>query len=292
MRRRVPFIAGVTTVAALVATAVAGCTGSPSGREPAIEITELDGPFDPLGIRIVGLEPGGIVTLVAEAHIDWVAHRSLSRFQADSAGVVDLSHVVPTNGAWSRPDAMAPFWSLEPDGAPVAWSHFDEEHTVQLTVIGGVVENRDAAAGKELASARVVRGIPEDSIVVETDASAGLPAVYAAPADLDERSPRPALLVMGGSEGGILVHGAILAAGAGELWCGYPDYSRSAWTLEGVPLPCSTAHSRASKRGSSKQPPSRRRAPGTSSHSDHSCPHWMVPTAQQTQQVARRSGAQ
>ena len=207
---------------------------------------------------------------------------------------------------------------LEPGGAQVFFTHFDEEHTVDLTVIGGVAENGDLAVGDELASAQVVRGFPEGSIVVETVAEAGLPAVYAVPADLDEGSPRPALLVTGGSEGGIqfarmvatqlaglgypalavslfgspgqsdelaelsiepmieaitwlraqpgvdsdrvtpfgvsrggelalwlaanraeLVDGAILPTGSGELWCGYPDYSRSAWTLEGVPLPCS-----------------------------------------------------
>ena len=317
-RRRVPSIAGAVAVAVLVAAAVAGCTGSPSGRAPAIEVSELDGPFDPLDLRIVGLAPGAVVTLVAEAHLDWVAYRSLSRFQADPDGIVDLSRAVPTDGAWREPDPMAPFWSLASDGAPDAWAHFDDEHTVELTVVDGAVEDRDRADGTVLARTQVVRGLPEDSIIVETVTEAGLPAVYAVPADLDERSPRPAVLVMGGSEGGIqtarmtasklatlghpalavslfrspgqpgtlaelaiepvleaiawlgaqpgvdadrvttfgvsrggelalwlaanrpdLVHGAIQAAGAGELWCGWPDYTRSAWTLGGEPLPCS-----------------------------------------------------
>ncbi|MFB6609681.1 acyl-CoA thioesterase/BAAT N-terminal domain-containing protein [Agromyces sp. NPDC056379] len=36
-----------------------------------------------------------------------------------------------------------------------------------------------------------------------------------------------------------LVRGAIAPVGAGELWCGYPDGTRSAWTLAGIATPCS-----------------------------------------------------
>ncbi|MFE6963906.1 acyl-CoA thioesterase/BAAT N-terminal domain-containing protein [Agromyces sp. NPDC057679] len=35
-----------------------------------------------------------------------------------------------------------------------------------------------------------------------------------------------------------LVRGAIAPVGAGELWCGYPEWRRSAWTLAGSPTPC------------------------------------------------------
>ncbi|MGW6228982.1 acyl-CoA thioester hydrolase/BAAT C-terminal domain-containing protein [Cellulosimicrobium cellulans] len=37
-----------------------------------------------------------------------------------------------------------------------------------------------------------------------------------------------------------LVHGAIAPVGADAVMCGYPDFSRSAWTLGGEPLPCSS----------------------------------------------------
>ncbi|UKJ62680.1 prolyl oligopeptidase family serine peptidase [Cellulosimicrobium cellulans] len=37
-----------------------------------------------------------------------------------------------------------------------------------------------------------------------------------------------------------LVHGAIAPVGADAVMCGYPDFSRSAWTLGDEPLPCSS----------------------------------------------------
>ncbi|MFE6233660.1 acyl-CoA thioester hydrolase/BAAT C-terminal domain-containing protein [Cellulosimicrobium sp. NPDC057862] len=37
-----------------------------------------------------------------------------------------------------------------------------------------------------------------------------------------------------------LVHGAIAPVGADAVMCGYPDYTRSAWTLGDEPLPCSS----------------------------------------------------
>lgn len=37
-----------------------------------------------------------------------------------------------------------------------------------------------------------------------------------------------------------LVHGAIAPVGADAVMCGLPDFSRSAWSLDGEPLPCSS----------------------------------------------------
>ena len=315
MRPLAPTVTAALSIAVLMGASLAGCTGAQAAT-PAIEVTELEGPFDPLSIRIVGLDPGAPVTLAATTTVDWTVHRSASSFEADAEGVVDLGRDVPTDGAWSTPDPMAPFWSLESRGGLVWWDHFDAEHTVELAVLDGAVDVDAIAGAAELASASIVRGAAEASTVVETVDDAGLPAVFAVPGDLDERAPRPAVLVMGGSEGGIrtartaaaqlarlgypalavslfgspgqsdalaevpidglidaiewlraqpgvdsdrvttfgvsrggelalwlaaehpaLVSGAIQAAGAGELWSGYPDVSRSGWTFGGAPLP-------------------------------------------------------
>ncbi|SFR85724.1 BAAT / Acyl-CoA thioester hydrolase C terminal [Agromyces sp. CF514] len=315
--RRGRRVASVALAAALATAALSACTPLPTGLTPSIEVTELGGPFQPLGIRVLGLTPGATVTLRASSDIGYVPHESRAVFTADAAGVIDLARDVPTDGAWTVADPMAPFYSFGDGTVTTAFQEYDREHTVQLEVLDGTVD--DGADGIELTSTSVLRGFPEGAFDIVTAPDAGVSAFYATPADLDPGDARPALLVMGGSEGGSesarllsmqlaalgypalavslfgspgqpdelaevpldpvleavgwlraqpgvdpdrvtpfgvsrggevalwlaathpeLARGAILPVGAGELFCGYPDVTRSAWTLDGEPLPCTT----------------------------------------------------
>ncbi|MFF2369966.1 acyl-CoA thioesterase/BAAT N-terminal domain-containing protein [Agromyces sp. NPDC058110] len=313
---------GAVMLAVAVPAVLVGCTPLPTGLTPSIEVTELGGPFEPLGIRVVGLAPGASVTLHTSSDIAYVPHESTAVFTADAAGVIDLARDVPTDGAWTVADAMAPMYMFGDGTVTTAFQEYDREHTVELEVLEGSVDDNAGgdASGVVIASTSVVRGAPEGAFDIVTAPDAGTSAFFATPGDLDPGDARPALLVMGGSEGGSesarllamqlagfgypalaislfgspgqsdelsevpldpalaaldwlraqpgvdpdrvtpfgvsrggevalwlaatqpdLVRGAIMPVGAGELFCGYPDVTRSAWTLGSEPLPCTTA---------------------------------------------------
>lgn len=292
-----------------VLAGTAGCV-PPDRSQPRIVVTEIDGPFSPLAIRLTGLSPGDEVVLDASSELDSVEYRSQATFVADESGTVDLDRRAPSDDAWTTASSMAPFWSLAPRlGSPARFDAYAEPYDVELRVT--------AADGTALASTVVARGADLEAVTVEDVVDDGLVAAYARPQRSDSTLPAAAVLVIGGSEGGLdtarmlarwiaaagypalavsyfgspgqateladvpletfitaagwlasrievdpervaalgvsrggeaavwlatehpeLVHGAIAPVGAGEFWCGYPDWRRSAWTLDGVPVPC------------------------------------------------------
>lgn len=296
-------------VAVAMLAALGGCA-APGASSADIVVDELDGPFDPLTIQLTGLSPGADVVLLAEADIDATEYRSRAAFVADESGAVDLDRQAPADGDWTVASSMAPFWSLAPSlGDQARFDAYAEPYDVELTLT--------RPDGTELASTIVSRGSGLDRVVVEEVAGDGMVAAYTRPAASGSSGPRSAVLVFGGSEGGLdtarmlarwlatagypalaisyfgsqgqptelaevplepfltaaewlraqpevdpervtafgvsrggevalwlaaehpeLMRGAIAPVGAGEFWCGYPDWQRSAWTLGGEPMPC------------------------------------------------------
>ncbi|MFF2274809.1 acyl-CoA thioesterase/BAAT N-terminal domain-containing protein [Agromyces sp. NPDC058126] len=302
-------------LAGAVIASLVGCApqAGPSGEPDAvILVEERAAPFRPLDLRLSGLEPNSTVTLSAAASIDWIMHRSEADLVADDHGEIDLAETAPVDGDWSIADPMAPFWALAPEGSGVpSFGSLGEPYEVELTL--------SSADGEELAGTVVTRGTQFEGLSIEPVDDDGLVGEFAAPAAAGApgAEPRPAALVISGSEGGIagarlvarqlagagypalavsyfgspgqptslaeiplepfltavewlrarpevdpervtpfgisrggevalwlaavhpdLVRGAIAPVGAGELWCGYPEWRRSAWTLAGAPTPC------------------------------------------------------
>ncbi|MBE7699956.1 acyl-CoA thioesterase/BAAT N-terminal domain-containing protein [Oerskovia sp. Sa1BUA8] len=284
---------------------LAACSAPPE-RDPAIEVVPQDGAFDPLAITLAGLGAGREVRLVATTEIDGSAMSSRATFVADEDGRVDLATTAPTEGSWTTADAMGPFWSMT--GSRLGVEAAGADHSVTLSL---------SADGEPLAETVVERTGHRTDVEVRDVTDDGMVAAYAVPDGLATQARTPAVLVFGGSEGGLdgartaavsiaalgypalaisyfkspgqptelaevpveafltglswlreqpgvdtdrvftfgvsrggemalwlaanhpdQVHGAFAPTGAGSLYCGYPNWRVSAWTLDGVGLPC------------------------------------------------------
>jgi dienelactone hydrolase len=196
---RVAIVVGVSLAClqALAAGSVA------RAAQPAIHIDPapvvLDG--NPLHISITGVAPGSEVTLTAER---WFAPLSVQRpaprlmrseavFVADDEGRVELQSTPSQRGSYRGIDPRGPFWSMQPVVGierATPGSVDTAEVRFQLHVQGAV-----AGTGR----VRLITAVPE----VTTVAADPLPgAVFAM---LPGTTKRPALIIIGGSEGGSLV---------------------------------------------------------------------------------------
>ena len=174
------------------------CAAQPALRiEPGLVV--LDG--EPVRVSIVGMTPGGEVTLSAER---WFAPLSTQRprprlfrsegvFRADERGRVDLASSAPVRGTYRNVDPRGMFWSMHPvTGAEPAVSGAVDTSEVRFEV-----HMNDRI--RDQASVRLIPALPE----VRTMPVDPLPgAVFAT---LPGAKKRPAVVLIGGSEGGSLI---------------------------------------------------------------------------------------
>lgn len=157
--------------------------------------TVLDG--EPVRIAADGLRANEEVNLRAERWYAGISmqprpprlFRSEIRLRADADGRIDLDRMAPLSGSYEGIDPRGLFWSMAP--VPDAPAPARDVDTTRVRV----VLQRDAAAALE-AAIRLLPSLPE-VVVTPVD---GLPgAVFAR---LPGELRRPALIVLGGSEGG------------------------------------------------------------------------------------------
>lgn len=176
---------------------------------PAIDVQPreaLEG--EPVALRVVGLAPGQVVTLHATRRFERFptgdeAYAGHARFAAGPDGTVDLATALPLAGsAYAQADASGLFWSMAPMTR-------DPQAAERVRTLGLAVppspDTGDVALALEVdgrivarSSVRLAPAAPE--VVVREVRAPGLVGVYAhAPG----RARQPALLVLGGSEGGL-----------------------------------------------------------------------------------------
>lgn len=189
----------------ILALMAAFCAGLASAA-PTIEFepasTVLDG--DPVRMVVRGVPPGAEVTVTAER---WFAPLSVNRlgprlmrseavFVADSAGHVDVRTAAPVRGSYAGADARGLFWSMQ----PVAGAERAAAGTVDTAQVRFKLRSGSVEASAQL---RLLPALPE--VRVETVES--LPgAVFASlPGTLPDGRKRPAVILIGGSEGGGLI---------------------------------------------------------------------------------------
>ncbi|MEM7202293.1 MAG: acyl-CoA thioesterase/bile acid-CoA:amino acid N-acyltransferase family protein [Planctomycetota bacterium] len=148
---------------------------------------------DPVAIRLTGLDPGAEVTISAErvyGRRPPALHRASARFLADRDGVVDLERAQPVAAAWEGVDPRGLFWSMQstedpwPDGQSSTEVHFKAD------------ANDDGEPEAEV-TVRLLRARDD---LVETALGDRFPGAFLLRPPGDE--PLPAIIVLGGSEGG------------------------------------------------------------------------------------------
>ncbi len=219
---------GVAVVAVLVAV-LAGC----GGGSRRVEIV-VDQPQAVAGalihVQILGLGAGQQVSLAAEFRdgngVRWSA---AAAFVADAQGRVDLARDAAIAGSYEGVHQMGLFATLFPDGAAEPAPLTDR---VQVTL--------SVAAGQRTLASRVItRGLlaPGVSTRALSLARDGVVGYYYAPPG---GTRRPAVLVFGGSEGGVLagamVARALASAGYPALGIAYFKAPGLPATLAGIPL--------------------------------------------------------
>ena len=204
------------------------------GQTPDRPVVELDPAGsslvgDPISVRVSGLPPGQPVVLFSQM-VDrygrlWTGEAT---FTSSSQGVVDPARQAPTDAAWEGVDPIGPFWALARKTARGAHPE-PEDGDAERIAISALVD------GRAVATAAVVRWYrrPDvEELPVDAD---GLAARLFVTRNTD---PRPAVIVLPGSGGGIPVVEAqhLASHGYAALALGYFGEPGVPKDLELVPL--------------------------------------------------------
>ncbi|MGH8273626.1 MAG: acyl-CoA thioester hydrolase/BAAT C-terminal domain-containing protein [Gammaproteobacteria bacterium] len=169
----------------------------------------------PVSIQVSGLKPSEPITLDASMKsFQGTTWRSSATFIADSKGIVTVARTAPRYGSYSGVHAMGLIWSMLPEGVK------QPENTWFYLPRGGAKLHLTArAGGRTLASTEVLR-LPWSPTVKERNLdNNGLAGILFTPAGA---GPHPAVIVLGGSEGGLhpQVEEAALLASHGYIALG------------------------------------------------------------------------
>lgn len=148
----------------------------------------------PVTITLSGFEGGSEVTLRArtadETDLLWASYAT---FEVTEDGTVDLSSQAPLEGTYTAADPMGLFWSMQPESEPEAGFF--------LTSLEPWVVTFEAEVGGETVATAEAERLAVDPEVTRTEVrDEGLVGtLFTPPGD----GPHPAVIVLGGSEGGL-----------------------------------------------------------------------------------------
>jgi hypothetical protein len=187
--------------AVLAAVPLTACAGlPPSRRAPApgvgFRISQRDSLYDvPLDIRVTGLRPGEQVTVGLSATNEKGSRWSARATFAARARVLDLAAAAPVAGSYRGVAGMGLFDSMRNRRFV---SYFGPRNSQPFTLTAVI-------RGRLAASATLVRQLASGDVhcAQQAVATAGFFGSYCAPAPGAAR--RPAVLIFGGSEGGLAV---------------------------------------------------------------------------------------
>ena len=187
-----------------------------------IEVDRAEALYDQsIAIRVCECPPGSAVTVRA-ATLDDARHRweSHAVFIADGAGVVDLSRHSAQSGSYPGKDAMGLFWSMRLDDAVTERTPFLKTQPTPVIV------TITAEQGAETASVEITRRLMGRGVRRREIREGGLVATF-----FDHQSgPRPGVIIVSGSGGGLAEDQPALLASRG-----YAVLSLAYFGIEGVP---------------------------------------------------------
>ena len=189
----------------------------------------------PVAISLANLPMNQDVKIVAERVItEWksdkhVLYRSDATFAVGADGTLDLAQAIPKSGSYKRVDSRGLFWSMKPEAG-------------------------EAKPDRKLLEARLqARSLTDDKLIAETvitflnaradiktEPVAKFPgALFAIQNDAaDVKKKRPAVILLGGSEGGSMVtKEAAHLASYGFAVLALPYYSPPEWPSQKAELP-------------------------------------------------------
>jgi dienelactone hydrolase len=185
-------------------------------------------------IRVTGLAAGQQAMLkITSTDASGVHWRASATYRADAAGNVDLSRARAISGSYRGVSGMGLIWSMHPTGPDPAGAYF-WHNTVPLTFTITV-----SAHGTTVASTSFHRSFSRTALADQTESlqANGFVGEFWHPTATAER--RPAILVLGGSEGGLpgVLLPAMLASNGypalGVAYFGEPGLPK---TLSRIPL--------------------------------------------------------
>ncbi len=211
------------------AAGLAACTGGPAGGHVALHVTPAASVADqPVSITVSGLTPGAAVSLRLRStdatHTVW---SSSATFRASAAGSVSPARMAARSGSYTGRSAMGLFWSMEPPlPGPAAYYYWPGTRPA-------VFDLSVTSYGSTLASARLTRRwlVAPTSAGAHTVAGWGFYGQFFPPREVPAGQRRPAVLIIGGSQGG-LSSTLLAAALAGH---GYPAVDIAYFAAPGLP---------------------------------------------------------
>jgi len=216
---------------AVAATALAGCTsGSADHPRVSITVSPRTAVADvPVSVRISGLPAGKTVTVTSSARQAGVPWTASAKFTVPAGGTVDLG-MASTGGSYTGKDPMGLFEFMAPAKGVPTTSRYQ---VFGLSFLGkNVTVTLRASVGKDVVGSTSVRRLaiaPGVTTKRFRPAADGIYGNLYQPAH--PRGRKPAVLVFGGSEGGLSV-GAL----AGQLASrGYPTLALAYFAEPGLP---------------------------------------------------------
>jgi acetyl esterase/lipase len=174
---------------------------------------------DQVSIRAVGLDAGQVASLRVSGQDqfgnDWSSEAS---FRADAAGTIDTSRDSPLEGSYKGVDQAGLFWSMAVNQTGQMVSPFPVIHTLKVTL---------SVDGREVESQTIQRTGQID--LVKDNLTVPIVGVFIRPQELTE--PTPAIIVLGGSEGGYKEGWATLIASKTRM----PTLALAYFGAEGLP---------------------------------------------------------
>jgi dienelactone hydrolase len=184
----------------------------------------------PLAITLSGLPAGKEVRITAErVMFSWTEkkrtlYRSDATFATDANGSVDLTRAAPKRGSYTGVDPRGLFWSMTPlPDAPQA-----DRRVLEVRLTAGTDDNPAMAKGT-ITFLDMLPNVKTEKV----DAFPG--AVFAAQSG---GGKRPAVIILGGSEGGsAITRSAAPLASHGYAVLALPYYSPPDWQTQKAELP-------------------------------------------------------
>jgi len=218
---------GVLLPGMLISSCANNRMGSVS-MQPKLEVTPQEVLVgDPVNIKVVGLSVGQIASLALSGKDQFGnSWSSKVSFKADEAGTIDPSRDAPTEGSYNGVDPAGLFWSMVCQPAGQIVSPFVAMPTVEVVL---------SIDGQEKAS-QIIKRIANLNLDRQ-EINGEIVGVFLKPREATK--PLPALIVLGGSEGGVNEGWATVIASKTRLptlALGYFGAKGLPPTLENIPL--------------------------------------------------------